>query len=142
MSKSSVMSSTLVLVNRLAEGELALASVDQLIASLKLKQNAKQIASQAKLLRKINKLPAMFGVTTIEEVEKLIQRSKIPVIPVDFVSHRGQAIPASVKAAVIAATENGMTAKDIKATLKISIPSIQNIKRDAGLVKERVKAAA
>ena len=51
-------------------------------------------------------------------------------------------ITAEVKQQVIAAVQSGQSGAEIANTFGISLPSVQNIKKEAGLVKARVTTAS
>jgi len=51
-------------------------------------------------------------------------------------------ITPELKQQVIAAVQEGKSGSEIAATFSISLPSVQNIKKEAGLVKARIAEAA
>jgi hypothetical protein len=98
-------------------------------------------AVAAKHNRQLAALPAQHGFSSIEAFLKAVKaaaaggrRTSAPA------RHRKRAvITTETKAKLKALAEAGKTGREIAKTLGISLPSVQNIKRELGLTKRRKK---
>ncbi|MDB6168379.1 MAG: mucin-associated surface protein [Verrucomicrobia bacterium] len=105
----------------------------------------KSIAAQ--LARELSQLPAKYGFTSVQEFIKAVKST-------GGTRRRGAAtagrkaggkrrkravITADTKAQVKSLTQSGKTGAEIAKATGISLPSVQNIKKELGLVKARKK---
>lgn len=106
------------------------------------KEIARLQAGVIKLNRKLLKLPARFGFKTMGEfISALKQAEKSAggkVAGAAKAARRKRAvITDEVKAQVKALLGQGKTGAEVAKAVKISLPSVQNIKKALGLVKKR-----
>lgn len=125
-----------MLVNNIKELEIAKAKVAELESSI--------IAERKQALIS---LPAQMGYSDVEELIAALRdvnRGKktgrdVKKSPVKGIPSRRAKITEEVRAEVKKHIEAGMSGAEIAATVGISLPSVQNIKKQLGLVKARSK---
>ena len=124
-------------VTTLTAAQTALQNAQAEVARLKTEADAQANARTAEVKRLVDSLPGMFGVATVGEVVAIIKKAvKVPG------AGRKRTITDETKAKVIEMVNARHTGEEISAALNISIPSIQAIKKAAGLVRAHKTPAA
>jgi hypothetical protein len=96
-----------------------------------------------KVQRKLLALPGKFGFRSVAELIAALREAEksggtAPKIRVGKVGRRKRAkITPEMKARVKSLTADGKTGAEIAKVVGISLPSVQNIKKELGLVKKR-----
>jgi len=121
-------------------------SVKMLALHNQIKEKKEKIAElekeivQEKIV-KVQNLPSYFNVTSMGEVIDILKEnsvigSKVPKTLVEYQSCQGKKIPERIRNKVKIMVDVGrFTGKEIAERLNISLPSVQNIKKQFGLVK-------
>ena len=98
-------------------------------------------AVAAKRKRLLATLPAQHGFDNVDAFIKAVKAASVGGRHTIAKSKRRKrsVITTDTKARVKSLFESGKTGKEIAAAIKISLPSVQNIKRELGLTKARKK---
>lgn len=114
------------------ERELAAVQAKQADVQSQIEGHKRDEAAAAETKAKLQELTSQFGVATIAEFATLVQRHALPVKPrIRF------AVTEEKEAQIIAMLAEHKTGRQIKAATGLSLPTIQRVKADHGLIQYR-----
>lgn len=111
------------------------------LAEIEEKKRQARDALMQKQRDAVANLPEYFGVTTMDEALTIIKSVTRGTKPGTGKRGRGSVISDETKDKIREALKTGeKTAKEIATDFAVSVPTVNNIKKAAGLVKQRVAA--
>lgn len=115
-----------------------IAKLQARLAELQAKQKENAEKERAAFVEKLNALPGKVGLETVEDLIKALKGLNKSATA----GNRGSRIPAEARTGIENALREGTKAgKEIAAEFKVSLPTVQNIKKALGLVNSRTPTA-
>jgi DNA invertase Pin-like site-specific DNA recombinase len=115
-----------------------IAELEAKLLAAKNKRIEEEKAARAALTEKINKLPEMLGLGSLKEVMNAI-RSVNKGVSNGTSNRISDETKANIRAAL---TAGNQTLREIADAFNVSVPTVQNTKKDMGLVKARTPKTA